>query len=378
MTGAEKHSIYGPSAAHRWLNCPGSIKAESEMPEPPESEFASEGSAAHHLAEVCLKDNQKTECYKDYVFPEFPDNPVDQEMVAYVHEYVDYVKSLGGHQEYEQVVHYEEWVPGGFGTADAIVTVDDTLHVIDLKYGKGVPVYAEENPQGMLYALGALSERDSFQKFKLVVIHVHQPRLEHVSTWEITPRHVYEWADFAKVCAKLCTSPNAERIPGEYQCQWCNAKARCSALAVRTENALMKEFNELELSTPAPPENLRDVDLRFILNNKPLIINWLNAVEAHVKERVLNGEGFDGFKIVRGRSNRKWSDEKEAEKILKKLLKDKAYSKKLLTAPAAEKVLGKENKGEISHLIVKPEGAPTLVADTDNREAISFVSADDF
>ncbi len=373
-----KHSIYGPSSAHRWLNCPGSIKAESEMPEPPESEFASEGSAAHHLAEVCLKDGKSTTGFLGCAFPEFPDNQVDQEMVDYVQEYVSYIKDMGGHQEYEQVVHYEEWVPGGFGTADAIVTVDDTLHVIDLKYGKGIPVYAEENPQGMLYALGALSERDSFQKFKLVVIHVHQPRLEHVSAWEVTPDALYEWAEHAKMQAELCTSPSAERIPGEYQCQWCKAKPLCSALAVRTENALMKEFNELELSTPTPPENLRDVDLRFILNNKPLIINWLNAVEAHVKNRIEKGEVFDGFKIVHGRSNRKWSDEKEAEKILKKLLKDEAYSKKLLTAPAAEKVLGKENKGEISHLIVKPEGAPTLVPDTDNREAISSVSADDF
>ena len=372
-----KHSIYGPSSAHRWLNCPGSIKAESEMPEPPESEFASEGSAAHHLAEVCLKDGKSTTGFLGCAFPEFPDNQVDQEMVDYVQEYVDYVKVLGGHQEYEQVVHYEEWVPGGFGTADAIVSVGNTLHVVDLKYGKGVPVYAEDNPQGMLYALGALFERDAFQKFKLVVIHVHQPRLEHVSTWEITPDALYEWAEHAKRRAELCTSPSAERIPGEYQCRWCKAKPLCSALATRTENALMKEFNELELSTPTPPENLRDVDLRFILNNKPLIINWLNAVESHVKERVLNGEGFEGFKMVRGRSNRKWSDEKEAEKILKKLLKDKAYSKKLLTAPAAEKVLGKENKGEISHLIVKPEGAPALVPDTDKREAISFVSADD-
>jgi len=374
-----KHSIYGPSSAHRWLNCPGSIKAESEMPEPPESEFANEGSAAHHLAEVCLKDSKSTTGFLGCAFPEFPDNQVDQEMVDYVQEYVDYVKALGGNQEYEQVVHYEEWVPGGFGTADAIVTVDDTLHVIDLKYGKGVPVYAEDNPQGMLYALGALSERDAFQKFTKVVIHVHQPRLEHVSTWEITPDALYEWAEHAKMQAKLCTSPSAERIPGEYQCRWCKAKPTCSALAARTENALMKEFNELELSTPTTPENLRDVDLRFILNNKPLIINWLNAVESHVKERVLNGEGFEGFMIVRGRSNRKWGDEKEAEKKLNNLLgKTKSYNKKLLSVAQAEKVLGKDKKDEISDLIVKPEGAPALVPDTDKREAVSFVSADDF
>ena len=141
----------------------------------------------------------------------------------------------------------------------------------------------------------------------------------------------------------------------------------------------MKEFNELELSTPTAPENIRDVDLRFILKSKALIIDWLNAVEAHVKERVLNGEGFEGFKLVRGRSNRKWSDEKEAEKKLNDLLGEtKSYNKKLLSVAQAEKALGKDKKDEISDIIAKPEGAPTLVADTDNREAISFVSADDF
>jgi hypothetical protein len=373
-----KHSKFGPSAAAKWLNCPGSINAEDGIAET-ESEFASEGSAAHHLAYICLSENKRPIEFLDRCFKEYPTNTVDMEMVDNIEEYISYIKDMGGHQEYEQVVYYEEWVPGGFGTADAIVTVDDTLHIIDLKYGKGVPVYAEENPQGMLYALGALSERDSFQKFKKVVIHVHQPRLEHVSTWEITPAALYEWADYAKRRAELCTSPSAERIPGEYQCRWCKAKARCSALAVRTENALMKEFNELELSTPTPPENLRDVDLRFVLNSKALIIDWLNAVEAHVKERVLNGEGFEGFKMVRGRSNRKWSDEKEAEKILNNLLgKTKSYNKKLLSVAQAEKALGKDKKDKITDLIVKPEGAPALVPDTDKREAISFVSADDF
>ena len=141
----------------------------------------------------------------------------------------------------------------------------------------------------------------------------------------------------------------------------------------------MKEFNELEHDTPTPPENLRDVDLRFVLNSKALIIDWLNAVDAHVKERVLNGEGFDGFKVIHGRSNRKWGDEKEAEKKLNRLLgKRLSYNKKLLSVAQAEKALGKDKKDKISDLIVTPEGAPTLVPDTDPREAISFVSADDF
>jgi len=374
-----KHSVYGPSSAERWLNCSGSIQAEAEIPELTESEFATEGSTAHHLGEICLRENKKTNSFKDCLFHEFPNNPVDQEMVDCVQEYVDYVKSLGGQQEYEQKVSYEEWIPGGFGTADTIVTIGYTLHVIDLKYGKGIKKDSEKNPQGLLYALGALSERDAFQNFSKVIITIHQPRLNHVSSWETTPDYIYKWADQAKIQAKLCTAKNPERTPGESQCRWCRAKPICPALAVRTENALMKQFNELEAVNPTPPTKLRDVDLRFILNNKSMIIDWLKSVEAHVKDRVLNGEGFDGFKIVHGRSTRKWSDEDAAEKKLKRLLgAANAYTKKVLSPAQAEKALGKEKKNKIATLIVKPEGAPTLVSSTDNREAISTVSAADF
>jgi len=215
------HSIYGPSSAHRWLRCPGSIKAEEAMPEEKESPYAAEGSAAHKLAEICLDlgTNADEHIHDTIQVDDEHTWDVDKEMADYVQEYVDYVRNIGGHQEYEQEVSYDDCVPGGFGTADAIVTKDETLFVIDLKYGKGVKVDAPENPQGMLYALGALSERDTFQSFDKVMIVIHQPRLNHVSEWETTPEDLYSFGAHAGVCALKTNTPNPERIPGEKQCQ---------------------------------------------------------------------------------------------------------------------------------------------------------------
>ena len=361
------HSQYGPSAAHRWLYCPGSIKAESEMPEEPESPYAAEGHAAHALAENMLKNNAVV-CE-------------DKEMIEYVTTYVNYVRSIGGKQEYEQLVDYSEWIPGGFGTADAIAIVGDILHVIDLKYGKGVPVNAVDNPQGVLYALGALLEREMLQRFSKVVIHIVQPRLNNISTWEVTPDYVYDFAAWAKEQWEATQREYPERIAGEKQCRWCKAKSTCHALATLTENAIQMQFEDLTLQNarPTPPENLRDEDIRFILNQKPLIINWLNSVEEHVRKKLESGEPFSGFKLVHGRATRKWTDEAEAEKKLVKLLgKKEAYTQKLLSVAQAEKALGKENKDKIQDLITKPDGALTLVPDTDPREPVSLLTVNDF
>lgn len=371
------HSVYGPSGAARWLNCPGSIKAEAGIPDT-ESKYAAEGTCAHELAELCLVRNEEAKTWIGRRPPTTTEWVVTQEMADYVQEYLDYIMALEGSQEYEQEVNYEWWVPGGFGTADAIVTNGDTLYVIDFKYGKGVPVHAGNNSQGMLYALGALAERDSFQLFEKVAIVIHQPRIEHVSVWETTPDALYEFGEYAKQQALLTKDPNAKRIPGETQCRWCKAKAVCPALMHKAEHALMLQFHEMEVSKPIPPENLSDEDLYFIMHNKALIETWLKSIEAHVISRIESGGAFPGWKMVEGRSNRRWADEAEAENLLKKLLGDKAFVKKLLTAPAAEKVLGKEGKKKIQDLIIKPTGSPVLVPDDDKRAPIQTVTPLDF
>ncbi len=354
----EKHSVFGPSSSAKWLNCPGSIKAEKGIPDTT-SEFAEEGLRAHSFAEQMLQGNQ-VDCQ-------------NKEMLEFVETYVSYINGLGGVQEYEQKVSYDNWVPGGFGTADAIVVKGNSITIADLKYGKGVPVFAEENPQGMLYALGALSERDAFQVFEKVIIVIHQPRLNSVSEWETTPEHIYEFAAKARQAYEATLKDDAPRIPGEKQCQWCRAKATCPALAEQTEKSLLVHFDDLVTKTPPAPGNLTDQQLKVILDNKTMIEKWLKSVEQHVVGRFESGSNFPGFKMVEGRSNRKWADDAKAEKLLIKLLgKDNAYKKKLLTAPAAEKLLGKEKKAEIKDLIIKPEGKPVLVPENDKRPPITL------
>ena len=372
------HSIYGPSGAAKWLNCPGSINAESKIPEARETNYMGEGIDAHELAEICLETNASATTFVGTKPLTNKERVVDPAMADYVREYVNYVRSIGGYQEYEQEVSYEQWVPGGYGTADAIVVNANTLHVVDLKYGKGVPVHAGNNPQGMLYALGALAERDSFQSFEKVVIVIHQPRLDHVSVWETTPDALYEFGEYAKRQALLTKDPNAKRIPGETQCRWCKAKAVCPALMHKAEHALMLQFHEMEVSKPISPENLSEQDLQFVMHNKALIEAWLKSVETFVISKIEAGGTFEGWKMVEGRSNRRWADEAEAEKLLKKLLGDKAFVKKLLTAPAAEKVLGKEGKKKIQDLIIKPAGSPVLVPESDKRVPIQTVTPLDF
>lgn len=374
------HSIFGPSSAHRWLRCPGSIKAEASVPEK-ESPYAVEGSAAHALAETCLKNKNDTNVWigkkllynnKEWI--------IDPEMADYIQMYIDYVREIDGDLEIEQKVSYNDWVSGGSGTADAIVVKDDILFVIDLKYGKGVKVDAKRNPQGQLYALGALSERAVFQKFKKVIIIIHQPRLEHVSEWETTPDDLYSFGHWAKGRAQLCIEPNPERVPGDKQCQWCKAKAVCPALSKQTEMVISNQFNDLDEKTIKAPEILSDDQLQFIMSNKKLIESWLKSVEAYVKERIEDGNGFPGWKLVHGRSTRKWNDEEKAERLLRRLLgATDAYKKTLLTPPAAEKALGKEKKHRIDKLIFKPEGAPVLVSESDKRLPMRLrVTADDF
>ena len=354
-----EHARFSPSAAHRWLACPGSLLAEEALPQTT-SEFAEEGTMAHDIAEKRLKKKKHKK--------------VTPEMDEEVAKYVDYVKAIGGQQEYEQKVDMGEWIPDCWGTLDMVGIHDEEIDGVDLKYGKGVKISAQNNPQGALYLIGVLSERSAFQKFKVVRFHIVQPRLDHISVWETTPEELYEWAKWAAGRAKLCLEPNAPRTPGEKQCRFCRAKATCPALMQHTEQTLMASFDDLDALKPA--EQLSQSELSNILMQKSLIEKWLKSVEEHVKNHIEGGESFPGWKIVAGRSVRKWADEQEAEKLLQKFLGDAAYVKKLLTAPQAEKALGKENKAVLEKLIVKPEGAPTLVPEDDPRESIITTASD--
>ena len=363
------HAKLSASGAHRWLACPGSVAAEQAMPRGASSPYADEGSKAHELAEAALAHGGNCYAFEGRYLEQYNASPVEREMCDYVQEYVDFVRGLGGEQEYEQRVSYEQWVPGGFGTADVIAYTDRTLYVCDLKYGKGIRVDAERNPQGMLYALGALAERDGIEPVDRVVVVIHQPRLDHISEWETTPEEIYQWADWVSERAALALSGDAERVPGESQCRWCAAQPTCPALRDHTQRIVMRDFEDMD-GAPAP-DKLSDEQLRVVMDNKALIAGWLDAVEKHITERLTAGESFGGYKLVEGRSVRRWTDEQQAERVLSDSLGNDAFERKLLPPAKAEKALGKAKAKDLQALIVKPAGKPVLAPEHDKRKAIS-------
>lgn len=362
-----KHASLGASSAHRWAYCPGSVAASADLPNTT-SPFAEQGTVAHDLAELALRTGSSA-----------LDHFENQEMAGFVSVYTEYVERLAVGADLmmiEQRVDYGDWVPGGFGTSDAIVLRGDTLHVVDLKYGMGVQVYAEENPQGMLYALGAYNEIRHAADVQRVIITIVQPRLDHVSEWEISLVDLLRWAEWISQRAEATAEADAPRVAGESQCKFCLAKHNCGALLKYTTDAMLTEFDDMD-NLPAP-DTLTDEQVGAALAAKGLIEGWLGAVQGHVVDRLANGEGFPGFKLVAGRSSRSWVDESAALKTLVGLVgNEKAMTEpKLISPPQAEKVLGAKRKGEIQELIAKTEGKATLAPESDKRPAVNVQLSD--
>lgn len=220
------HAKFSASGSSKWFLCAGSLNAEEGIPNNT-SPYAQEGTAAHELAELCL--TQGGNCF-DWVDVRLPDTnaiTVTNEMASYVQQYVDFVKSKKGEVLIEVQVDFSHIAPEGFGTCDSLVFAGDALHVIDLKYGKGVRVSAEENTQGILYALGAVNDYGAIYAFKTVTITIVQPRLDHVSEWTISVDELNAWGERLKQAAEYALLPDASRTAGEKQCQFCRAKSSC-------------------------------------------------------------------------------------------------------------------------------------------------------
>jgi len=369
------HAKLSASGSERWMKCTGSVKAEESFPDTT-SIFAEEGSAAHELAELCLKNEYNAQDYLGKVLPEHDAFIVTQDMADYVQQYLDYVRSLGGTQFYEIRVDFSEWVHEGFGTSDAIVIKDTTMHIIDLKYGKGIKVYANDNSQARLYALGAYYMFDGIMDIKHVVVSIVQPRLDHIDVSDpISIEDLMKFGEYARIKADEALSGNAQRVAGEKQCQFCKAKATCPEQKRLVEKTMLSAFDQLD---EAPQiDKLSDDDLRQALDNKKLIVSWLDAVETRVMDKLTSGDGFTGYKLVEGRSLREWTDEQIAASTLLELLGEEAYSKKLISVTQAEKVLGKAKAGVLNELVNKPAGKPTLAPESDKRPAIN-ITADSF
>lgn len=371
------HARLSASGSTTWINCAGSVAAQDGI-EDKGSAFAQEGTDAHELGELCLRDGFNASEFVGKPLVENPDCIVTVEMADYVQDYVDYVRSLDGELMIEERVDYSGWVPGGFGTSDAIVIKEPELIVTDLKFGQGIKVYAKENTQGILYALGAYDLVRHIYSIETVRIVIHQPRLDHVDEWMITVDELLSWGAFLQVKAEEALEPDAPRTPGEKQCQWCKAKPTCPALAEHTRKIIASDFDDCE---PVAVQKLTIDQMAEALANKKLIISWLDAIEAVATERLKNGESFPGYKLVAGRSSRDWADDESviANRMIENMgvERDALYTQTFITPAAAEKLVGKKKAALLEELIVKSDGKPTMVPDSDKRPALG-ITADDF
>lgn len=366
-----KHSTLGASSSARWLSCPASVKMVEGLKDKG-SFFAAEGTAAHDLAEQALNADKPA---SEFIGNEISGFIVNDEMANNVQRYVDYIADI---QEgsvnptllVEQRVSYEEWVPQGFGTSDAIVIDGETVHVIDLKYGKGEAVYADNNTQAMLYALGVLQGFNHIHDFKTFVLHIVQPRIGNYSEWSISCEDLLAFGEYASERAELCGTKDAPFGPSEKACRWCKASGNCKALAEHNLKIIGAEFDDLENITIPDTNKLTADQVAKLLPNVTLITGWLKAVESYALDAICSGGEIPGYKAVNGRSNRRWAD--NSEDIVVNMLGEQAYTRKLITPTQAEKILKKEFS-ELSDVVVKPEGKATLVPVTDKRPPISTI-----
>ena len=363
-----------------WLNCPGAPNAQDGKPDS-SSHFAREGTVAHALGQICLESGDDPIIHiGEFVDDEVTDICVDHEMVGYVHGYVEYVHSLGKHIHVEQRVDFSPWtVEDQFGTADAIAVNKNVMHVVDLKYGKGIQVYAENNTQGMLYALGSYNDYGwLYPDVDTITIHIYQPRKAHYDEWTISLEQLIEWGEnVCKPAAAATVEADAPRVPGDKQCTWCKARGDCAALARYNLDIAVDEFTDIDGDMELVNiEQLTPVEIGVLVPHIDRISKWCDAVKSEAMELLTNGTDVPGYKLVEGSSNRRFIDAEQAEKWLKRKIKSgDLYKKKMLTLAQAEKLLSKDEKDLFKKYWEKPPGKPALAVTSDKREAIEYGDA---
>ena len=383
------HAHLSASGSSRWMACPPSAELEKDFPDS-SSVFAEEGTAAHELSEILLKFelDQITKADHEAQFERFIEKNefYSQSMLDYVQSYVDvvmervneaYAKTPDALVLVEQRLDFSEWVPEGFGTGDVLIIADGQLEVVDLKYGKGVPVSAVDNPQMRLYGLGALSHYSILYDIERVRMTIVQPRLDSISSETMTAKDISKWADEeVKPKATMAWNGEGEFSPGEH-CRFCKANATCRARA--DENLKMAEYDFAE------PLLLSNEEVASILAKADELGKWAGDVKSYALTQAENhGVKFDGWKLVEGRSNRKYADTDAVEKRLKSRkykVADIYEPRKIFGITAMEKLMGKKTFSEVlGELIVKPPGKPALVTESDKRPELNSAesAADDF
>ncbi|WMJ79562.1 DUF2800 domain-containing protein [Clostridium sp. MB40-C1] len=377
-----KHAILSASGASRWLACPPSARLEENYPNT-SSEFAKEGTLAHELGELTLQKELKlisTRKYNSAVKKIKENKLFTADMPDYVEIYVDTclekvaaakAKTPDALFKIEQKLDFSEWVPEGFGTGDFVIIADGTMEICDLKYGKGVPVSAIGNKQMRLYALGAIAEFSFLYDIEDIKMTIIQPRLDSISTDEMSVESLLKWAEEElKPIAELAFKGEGKFSAGDH-CKFCRAKAVCKARADKNMELAQYDFQE--------PKTLDNNDIAFIISRVDELASWAKDVQEYALGQALKGEEFDGFKVVEGRSNRKWVDEDKVGEILieQGFLEDIIYTKKLTGISKMETAIGKKEVTKLlGDYIIKPKGKPTLAPITDKRPIYNSAEAD--
>lgn len=371
---ARKHASLSPSASTRWIACPPSARL-AESYENKTRSYAEEGTSAHVLCAYKLEHalgRRARDPTEDLTF-------YDEEMETCAEDYAAFVLQLVEEAKQtcrDPLVLVEErldysracGVPDSFGTGDCVIVADGRLTIVDFKYGKGIPVSATHNTQLMCYALGALDAFDGIYAIDIVRLVIYQPRLENVSIDELTKDELITWGrDVLAPRAKQAYAGEGEFQAGDH-CRFCPAKADCRKRA---------EYNlELAKYDFAMPDTLEEDEIAALLPRLDDFIAWANDIKAFALQKALDGTHFDGYKLVAGRSVRKYTDEAAVAKAVQAAGFD-PYERKLLGITAMGKLLGKKRMEDLlGGLMIKPPGKPTLVPDSDKRRALDPAAAD--
>lgn len=370
----EAHSVLGASAADRWMNCTPSAQLTAGM-EDETTTFAAEGTAAHALCEWKVRKALKMRAGRRPTSDYWTD-----EMEEFTDDYRDFIMDLVGQAKLtckdpvtliEQHLDFSCYVPDGFGTGDFLLVADKELNVVDFKYGRGVAVYADHNPQMMLYALGALNLFDCLYDIEQVTMTIFQPRLSSISTWTISAEELYKWAEeVLKPKAELAAKGEGEFISGSW-CRFCKARNTCRARA--------ESFLELAKMEFQPPVLLSDEEVAEVIEKADELSKWASDVMAYAQaEAIENGKHWNGYKLVEGRSTRRFTDEKKVEEAAEGASYTDIYNKSLITLTAFEKLMGKDIFNEVlGSYVTKPAGKLTLVPVSDKRPEVTVNTVND-
>jgi hypothetical protein len=365
------HAKLSPSSAVRWMACPGSVRLTKDLPDD-SSAFADEGTDAHELAALCLETNTDAKAYVGRVMEK--GNAVTDEMALAVQDYVDYVRDVvaatGGELLIEQKlsINHITGETGAKGTSDVVILAAPELIIADLKFGRGVPVDAMDNPQLQIYALAALEEFSLVGDFDRVRMVIHQPRLGAVSEWTQTVEELNDFAIEVAEAAEITTRENAPLLPTTKGCKFCKAKATCPAL----RDEVLNTFEAIK------PETATTDELGEAMGKADLVEAWLKAIRAETETKLLAGVPVAGFKLVQGKKgNRAWTNKEEAEALLKtmRVPHDQMYDYSVISPTTAEKlhkseVIGPRQWPKVQALITQSEGRPSVAPESDKRPAL--------